>query len=263
MKILKHFLCVTLTLMLVLSTAPTIESHALFAVDPEARDLEVLWSYGDLEDCGDGFYSGKQCPISGYYADGNSKFIITPEGKVRMHGLKMDGKDSGCWGETEIMKVYHYSEKYDLVYFDMTGFKTLSQLKDAEDDLKALFGCAQGLWYNKEKKTFQDKTFSSTYEYKEKLDYSGCYFTGTNIGDVYFNNNFTPLGSKGPNLTDLTMLSMYLMGDVKEKDINLIAADINVDGSIDMADIAAFKQYVSKDPEFKIDSAWKDFIIKK
>ncbi len=49
------------------------------------------------------------------------------------------------------------------------------------------------------------------------------------------------------DLTDLTILSLHLIGDAKLKDDQLKAADVNVDGEVNLADLAHFKQYISKD----------------
>jgi len=49
-------------------------------------------------------------------------------------------------------------------------------------------------------------------------------------------------------ITDLTYLSMYFLGDYKLSGNTLKAADVNGDGSVDLADLAHLKQYVSKDP---------------
>jgi len=54
-------------------------------------------------------------------------------------------------------------------------------------------------------------------------------------------------GNKKVEITDLTYLSMYLLGDYKLSGDTLKAADVNADGKVDLADLAHLKQYVSKD----------------
>ena len=49
------------------------------------------------------------------------------------------------------------------------------------------------------------------------------------------------------DLTDLTLLSLYLLGDNDFNEVQLSLADVNADGSIDVADLAHYKQFVSKD----------------
>ena len=48
-------------------------------------------------------------------------------------------------------------------------------------------------------------------------------------------------------LTDLSMLSLYLLGDTTLDESVLKVADVNADGSVNLADLAHFKQYISKD----------------
>lgn len=54
-------------------------------------------------------------------------------------------------------------------------------------------------------------------------------------------------GDGAADLTDLTMLSVYLMKKSGFTDAQLLAADVQPDGIVDIADLARFKQYVSKD----------------
>ena len=49
-------------------------------------------------------------------------------------------------------------------------------------------------------------------------------------------------------ITDLTYLSMYLLGDYSLAGNTLKAADVNSDGNVDLPDLAHLKQYISKDP---------------
>ncbi|MBQ9981330.1 MAG: RICIN domain-containing protein [Oscillospiraceae bacterium] len=53
--------------------------------------------------------------------------------------------------------------------------------------------------------------------------------------------------NKEIDITDLTILSLYLLSDVKLNESQLEAADVNADGKVDIADLAHFKQYISKD----------------
>ncbi|MBE6843086.1 MAG: glycoside hydrolase [Ruminococcus sp.] len=55
-------------------------------------------------------------------------------------------------------------------------------------------------------------------------------------------------GDEKTDLTDLTTLSLYLIGDTKLSDSQLKAADVNGDGEVVISDLAHFKQYISKDP---------------
>lgn len=49
------------------------------------------------------------------------------------------------------------------------------------------------------------------------------------------------------DLTDLSYLSLYLLGDAKLDENQLEAADVSYDGTVNLADLAHFKQFVSKD----------------
>lgn len=54
-------------------------------------------------------------------------------------------------------------------------------------------------------------------------------------------------GDNAIDLTDLTLLSLYLLGDSKLDDTQLKAADVSYNSSVDLADLAHFKQYISKE----------------
>jgi len=54
-------------------------------------------------------------------------------------------------------------------------------------------------------------------------------------------------GNMKVELTDLSMLSLYLLGDTTLDESVLKVADVNADGSVNLADLAHFKQYISKD----------------
>lgn len=49
-------------------------------------------------------------------------------------------------------------------------------------------------------------------------------------------------------MTDLTALSQYLMGDIKIEGKALKQADTNGDGNVDIADLSTLKQYILKEP---------------
>jgi len=49
------------------------------------------------------------------------------------------------------------------------------------------------------------------------------------------------------DVTDLTYISLYLLGDVEFDDLQKDAADVNADGCVDIADLAHYKQFISKD----------------
>ncbi len=50
--------------------------------------------------------------------------------------------------------------------------------------------------------------------------------------------------SNSVDLTDLTELSLYLIGDKTFNDIELFAADANGDNEVNLADLAHLKQYI-------------------
>lgn len=54
-------------------------------------------------------------------------------------------------------------------------------------------------------------------------------------------------GDRSADLTDLTLLSVYLMTKKGIPDDRLSLADVDYDGDVTIADLARFKQYVSKD----------------
>ena len=47
-------------------------------------------------------------------------------------------------------------------------------------------------------------------------------------------------------LTDLTILSLYLIGDRSLDESDLVYADVTKNGKVDIADLAALKQYIMK-----------------
>ncbi|MBQ9982845.1 MAG: glycoside hydrolase family 9 protein [Oscillospiraceae bacterium] len=51
------------------------------------------------------------------------------------------------------------------------------------------------------------------------------------------------------DLSDLTLLSLYLIGDISVSDDVLKAADVYYDGEVNIADLAHFKQYICKEPD--------------
>ena len=53
---------------------------------------------------------------------------------------------------------------------------------------------------------------------------------------------------KETDLSDLTILSLYLMNDKTLSGNLLKAADVNGDGSVNLADLAHYKQYICQDP---------------
>lgn len=68
----------------------------------------------------------------------------------------------------------------------------------------------------------------------------------TPLGDADF--MYGDLNGDGKaDLTDLSYLSLYLLGDIKLNDSQMESADVSYDGAVNLADLAHFKQYVSKD----------------
>ena len=55
-------------------------------------------------------------------------------------------------------------------------------------------------------------------------------------------------GDSSADLSDLTLLSLYLLKDTTLEGNTLKAADVNGDGSVNLSDLAHFKQYICKDP---------------
>ena len=53
---------------------------------------------------------------------------------------------------------------------------------------------------------------------------------------------------KKVDVTDLSFLSLYLIGDMKFSDIQKKAGDVSTDESVNLADLARFRQYLSKKP---------------
>ena len=62
--------------------------------------------------------------------------------------------------------------------------------------------------------------------------------------DIYYGDL---TGDEAADLTDLTCLSLYLMNAMNLSEKHQKAADIDYNGIVDIADLAYFKQYVSKD----------------
>ena len=61
-------------------------------------------------------------------------------------------------------------------------------------------------------------------------------------------NNIGDINEDGKvDITDLTVISLYLLSDINLAGTGKANSDVNRDGSIDLADLAMFKQYVMKD----------------
>ena len=74
----------------------------------------------------------------------------------------------------------------------------------------------------------------------------------SSIVSIVFNDlllvNYGDLNDDGTaDLTDLTLLSLYLMKSADFTDSQIEAADIDGSGEVDIADLAYFKQYICKD----------------
>lgn len=54
-------------------------------------------------------------------------------------------------------------------------------------------------------------------------------------------------GDSEIDLTDLTNISLYLLGDIDFTDAQKSSADVNADDKLDLCDLAVMKQYISKD----------------
>ena len=48
------------------------------------------------------------------------------------------------------------------------------------------------------------------------------------------------------DLTDMSIISLYLIGEINLEDIQKVSADINMDGKLDLCDLATFRNYFSK-----------------
>ena len=48
-------------------------------------------------------------------------------------------------------------------------------------------------------------------------------------------------------IQDLTLMSLYLLGDIKFNDQQLIRADVAYDNSVNIADLSCLKQFIMKD----------------
>ena len=66
----------------------------------------------------------------------------------------------------------------------------------------------------------------------------------TNTSEIIYGDH----NSNGnADVTDLSILSLYLIGDTELKGDNALeAADIQYDGTVNLSDLAAFRQYLSK-----------------
>jgi len=74
------------------------------------------------------------------------------------------------------------------------------------------------------------------------------------INDIYINkackvDSYGDLNAdKKVDITDMTIMSLYILGDVKLEESTVKYADVNGDGNTNIADLAHLKQYVMKDP---------------
>lgn len=59
-------------------------------------------------------------------------------------------------------------------------------------------------------------------------------------------------GSGEVDMTDMTLLSQYLVHDIKLTDAQLKAADVAINGNVELADLALMKQYMMKEEGIKL-----------
>ena len=79
-------------------------------------------------------------------------------------------------------------------------------------------------------------------------DLSKYKLINSNNQNEFVNINYGDLNDDGTaDLTDLTLLSLYLMKSADFTDSQIEAADIDGSGEVDIADLAYFKQYTCKD----------------
>lgn len=79
-------------------------------------------------------------------------------------------------------------------------------------------------------------------------DLSKYKLINSNNQNEFVNINYGDLNDDGTaDLTDLTLLSLYLMKSADFTDSQIEAADIDGSGDVDIADLAYFKQYICKD----------------
>ncbi len=77
----------------------------------------------------------------------------------------------------------------------------------------------------------------------EAKDIYNKYFVASQVQFIYGDLNYDNV----TDLTDLSYLSVYLMGNTEFDKIQTEAADIDASGIVDIADLAYYKQYVCKD----------------
>ncbi len=80
----------------------------------------------------------------------------------------------------------------------------------------------------------------------EMPEYNGVVYNGS-ASFVTKNECGDTNGDNMIDLTDLTNISLYLLGDIDFTDIQKSLADVNADDNVNLCDLAIMKQYISKD----------------
>ena len=243
-----------------------------------------------------GFYTGDMCPIAGYYrteADGNSAIIIMPDGKVLMHNFHIGLNSKGITGETKILGCHEYDSSTYQFEIDLSKFDKPYGVDDATWEAATQSGLnwssSKGLYYDKNRKAFSNYTkfgnwlgkHTASPEYTTQMKVKSnnslvpvaydlsftSHFESFNPGDVVQAN--ARYNEKcAPDVTDLSMLSVILVDKKNEinkngniyanSHVNVLNADVNLNGSIDLDDLANLQQIIRH--KISPDRFIKDFL---
>ena len=139
--------------------------------------------------------------------------------KYSKYGLEISNVKENTADDTKYIYYFKFKHFIGKGISDLEYQKNLNELLD-DSDIRINFA------FNAE--------ISDSKEYSKNI-YQAC----------SSDSNFDINSDGKRDVTDLSMLSLYLIGDLTLTDIQLKASDVDGDGAVTLADLARFKQFLS------------------
>jgi hypothetical protein len=139
--------------------------------------------------------------------------------KYSKYGLEISNVKENTADDTKYIYYFKFKQFIGKGISDLEYQKNLNELLD-DSDIRINFA------FNAE--------ISDSKEYSKNI-YQAC----------SSDSNFDINSDGKRDVTDLSMLSLYLIGDLTLTDTQLKASDVDGDGAITLADLARFKQFLS------------------